>query len=86
MYSAMVNTYSIAKGQAQFPRLVKQAQDSIVSIERRGQVEAYLIGRERMEAIAETMELLANDEFRSTLRDYRAGKLKMRPADRALAD
>ncbi|MFZ5496104.1 MAG: prevent-host-death protein [Verrucomicrobiota bacterium] len=81
----MANTYSIAKGQAQFPRLVKQSQKSIVSIERRGQVEAYIIGRERMEAIAETMELLANDEFRATLKKYRAGKLKMRPAS-ALAD
>lgn len=50
----------------------------MISIERHGRVEAFLVSRERMEAIAETMELLANDEFRTTLADYRAGKLTMK--------
>lgn len=86
MYSGMATTYSIAKGQAQFPRLVKQSQGAIISIERRGQVEAYLVGRERMEAIAETIELLTNPAFLAQLKKYRAGKLKMRPAVSALAD
>lgn len=85
MYHDMANTYSIARGQAQFPRLVRQSQGSIVSIERRGQVEAYLIGRERMEAIAETMELLANPKFMAQVKRHRAGKLKFHPAS-ALAD
>lgn len=85
MYLGMANTYSIARGQAQFPRLVKQSQGSIVSIERHGQVQAYLIGRERMEAIAETMELLANPAFMAQVKRHRAGKLKFYPAS-ALAD
>jgi antitoxin YefM len=41
-------------------------------------VAAFVVGRTRMEAIAETMELLANDDFRTTLKKYRAGKLKMK--------
>jgi hypothetical protein len=36
-----------------------------------------------MEAIAETMDLLANDEFRTTLKKYQTGKLKMTPLDAA---
>jgi PHD/YefM family antitoxin component YafN of YafNO toxin-antitoxin module len=74
----MKSTYSVTEGQARFPQLVKQSAGELVTIERHGSVAAYLVGRERMEAIAETMELLANTEFRSTLEKYRAGKLKMK--------
>ena len=77
----MKTTYSVSSGQANFPRVVKQAQGSIVSIERHGRVEAFVIGRERMEAIAETMELLANTAFVKQVKRYRAGKLKFRSAN-----
>jgi PHD/YefM family antitoxin component YafN of YafNO toxin-antitoxin module len=75
----MKTTYSVTEGQARFPQLVKQAAGELVTIERHGSVAAYLVGRERMEAIAETMELLANTQFRSALNKYQAGKLKMKP-------
>jgi PHD/YefM family antitoxin component YafN of YafNO toxin-antitoxin module len=77
----MKNTYSVAEGQAQFPRVVRQSQNRIVAIERHGRVSAYVIGRERMEAIAETMELLANPGFMAQVRRHRAGKLKFHPLD-----
>ncbi len=75
----MKTTYSVTEGQAQFPQLVKKSADDLITIERHGTVAAYLVGRERMEAIAETMELLANDAFRVTLKKYRSGKLPMKP-------
>ncbi len=75
----MKTTYTVTEGQANFPRIVKQAADELVTIERHGAVAAYVVGRARMEAIAETMELLASDDFRATLKKYRAGKLKMKP-------
>lgn len=75
----MKTTYSVTEGQAHFPRIIKQAEGELVTIERHGTVTAFVVGRARMEAIAETMELLGNDEFRSTLKKYRAGKLKMKP-------
>lgn len=84
-YIFMRSTYSVSEGQAQFPRLVKQAENSIVAIERHGEVAAFMVGRERMEAIAETMELLANPDFMAQLKRHRAGKLKFRTAA-ALAD
>jgi hypothetical protein len=71
-------TYSVTEGQALFPRIIKQAQGELVTIQRHGAVAAFVVGRARMEAIAETMELLANDDFRTTLKKYRAGKLKMK--------
>ena len=77
----MKTTYSVTEGQARFPQLVKQAAGELITIERHGAVAAFLVGRDRMEAIAETMELLANDEFRATLKKYQAGKVKMTPLD-----
>ena len=77
----MKTTYSVTEGQARFPQLVKQAEGELITIERHGTVAAFLVGRDRMEAIAETMELLANDEFRATLKKYQAGQLKMTPFD-----
>jgi len=75
----MKNTYSVTEGQARFPQLVKQAAHGLVTIERHGTVAAFIVGRERMEAMAETMELLANPGFMGTLKKYRAGKLRMKP-------
>ncbi|MDR1283791.1 MAG: type II toxin-antitoxin system Phd/YefM family antitoxin [Opitutaceae bacterium] len=75
----MKTTYSVTEAQASLPKLVKQADGQVLTIERRGEVAAYLLGRDRMEAIVETMELLANREFMDTLARYRAGKLKMKP-------
>jgi len=76
-------TYSVSEGQALFPRIIKQAEGELVTIQRHATVAAVVVGRARMEAIAETMELLANDDFRAALKKYRAGKLKMKPLDLA---
>ena len=69
----------MTEAQAGLPKIVRQSEDQIVTIERHGAVAAYLVSRARMEAIAETMELLANEDFMQTLKKYRAGKLKMKP-------
>jgi len=71
-------TYSVTEAQADFPGLVRRSADAIATIERHGVVQAYVIGRERMEAIAETLELLANPEFGRTLAQYRSGRLRMK--------
>ena len=69
----------MTEAQAGLPKIVRQAEGRLVTIERHGAVAAYIVSRARMEAIAETMELLANEDFMRTLRKYRAGKLKMKP-------
>ncbi|RRJ97505.1 type II toxin-antitoxin system Phd/YefM family antitoxin [Opitutaceae bacterium TAV4] len=79
----MQTTYSVTEAQANLPRIMKQAEDEIVTIERHGKVTAYVLGRERMEAIVETMELLASQDFMRTLKKYRAGTLKMKPLSAA---
>lgn len=73
------NAYSVAEAQAGLPRILRNADKSITVVERSRPVYGYSIGRERMEAITETMELLGDPEFSKTLARYRAGRLKFHP-------
>jgi len=75
----MRNTYSVAVAQANLPSILRKADDEIAVVERRGEVCGFIIGKKRMEAIAETLELLGNPDFTATLAKYRAGKLKFHP-------
>ena len=70
-------TYSITHAQSQLPGLVKDAQKkNLIPITRHDQTVAYLISKERMKAIAETLEILANPKAMKALRDYKKGKMK----------
>lgn len=70
----MPSTYSITKGQARFPKVVKQAQSGpVVTITNREETVAYIIGRDRMAAIVETIEILSNPEAARAIRVYQAG-------------
>jgi prevent-host-death family protein len=69
----MKTTYSITEAQAKFPALVKESADHAVVITRRNETVGYLLSTERMEAILETMELLANPDAMKAVRDFEAG-------------
>ncbi len=76
----MANSYSIAAGQKEFPKVVtKSAEGDPIPIERHGQTVAYVISKDRFDAMLETLELLSNSEFVQTLNAHRAGKLRMKP-------
>lgn len=72
--------YSIAKGQSQFPALVRAAQRrGVATITKHDEPVAYLVSREKWESILETMELLADEGFQRQLKSMRAGKVKYYP-------
>lgn len=74
------STYSIARGQQAFPRLIRAAErDGLAVVTRHDEAVAYVVSREKMEGLLETMELLANPKFMRLLRQDRAGKLKFKP-------
>ncbi len=76
----MKNTYTIAKGQSDFPALVRTAQrGGVAVITQQDEAVAYLVSREKWEGVLETMELLANPNFRRQLKRLRAGKVKYHP-------
>ena len=75
----MRSTYSVTEAQSQLPSLIRKAEEGLpVSILRRNETVAYLVSRERMEAIVETIELLANPAAMRAIAAHRAGKVKFR--------
>lgn len=78
----MSSTYTIAKGQREFPSLVKRVEKGeFVMVTRHDKPVAYMVSAERMEAMLETMELLANPEFTRVLQTERAGATQYHPLD-----
>jgi len=50
-----------------------------VGITRRQQTVAYLLSRDYLEAMVETMEILANPDARKAIANHRAGRTKFVP-------
>ena len=68
----MDSTYSVTQAQTNLPRLIKEAADAgSIAITRHDETVAYLISRERMDAIVETLEVLGNPAAMKALRQYR---------------
>jgi prevent-host-death family protein len=76
----MDSTYSVTQAQTNLPRLIKEAtNEGSVAITRHEETVAYLISRGRMDAIMETLDLLANPAAMKALRNYEAGNTKFVP-------
>jgi prevent-host-death family protein len=78
----MKNTYTITEAQAKLPKLVREATGGhAFGITKHGETVAYLISCERLEAILETLEIMANPKAMKAIRDARAGRTKMYPVE-----
>lgn len=76
----MAATYSVTEAQSQLPSLVREAEEGRpIGITRRDRTVAYLVARDRMEAIVETIEILANPEAMKAIARHRSGKTKFVP-------
>lgn len=76
----MAATYSVSQAQTNLPRLLKDvSEEGSIVITRRDEAVAYLVSRERMEAIAETLELMGNPAAMSAIRDFEAGQMEFLP-------
>jgi prevent-host-death family protein len=73
----MKSTVTTTEAQANLPRLLKQLQkQKSVTITNHGRIAGFLVSKERMEAIIETMEILANPIAMKAIRDYESGAVK----------
>jgi len=70
-------TFDIADAQARLPKLVRAKHT--VSLRQADKTVAFLVPRDRMEALLETMELLANPAAMRAIRRDRSGKGKYLP-------
>lgn len=77
----MNSTVTISELQAKAPHFVREAEKKGArSIARHGHTVAFLVSRERMEAIIETLEIMGNPNAMKTIRAYEAGKVKFKDA------
>jgi prevent-host-death family protein len=73
--ATMKDTYSISEAQAQLAKLVRDVESGVpVRIRRRDETVAYVLSRERMEALAETLEILASPDAMKAIEKDRSGK------------
>ena len=75
----MSSTYSVTEAQSKLPALVRHAEDELVVITRRDKTVAYLLSAARMEAIAETLEIMADPAAMAAIRQATAGAGKYYP-------
>ena len=68
------STVTVSEAQANLPKLIRQ--DSF-AIARDGKVVGVFLSKDRMEALLESMELLANPEFSKALKEHKSGKRKL---------
>ena len=73
----MKSTVSISEGQNNFPALIKAAERGrVVTVTRHDQPVAHVMSHERMTAIVETLEIMANPAAMKAIRDHQSGKTK----------
>ena len=68
-------TVTIKKAQVHFLALLRRLPaEKAITITNRGKVVAFLISTEQMEALDETMELLANPEAMKAIQEFESGR------------
>ncbi len=73
----MKSTVSISEGQNSFPALIKAAEKgSVITVTRHDEPVAYVMGYERMTALAETLEIMSNPAALAAIQEHKAGKTK----------
>ncbi|MEO7300146.1 MAG: type II toxin-antitoxin system Phd/YefM family antitoxin [Verrucomicrobiota bacterium] len=75
----MKTAYSVSKAQSNLPRVLKEAEDHVIAITRRDETIAYLISKERLESLIESLELMSNPKAMKAIRDAKAGRTKYLP-------
>jgi hypothetical protein len=72
----MRNIVSATQGQAGFSSLLKQSKaEGIVPVSKNGRVEAFMVSKEKMSAILETLELQKDAGLMALIKQDNAGKV-----------
>jgi len=70
----VADTYTVKTAQQKFSAVVQEAAEHPVTITKQGKAVAVIMSIDRMEAIAETMEVLADPSAMAAIRAHREGR------------
>ena len=77
----MKTTYSVTSAQANLPQVLRECANGLITITKRDETVAYVVSKDRMEALIETMEILGNPKAMEAIRKDREGKTKYYPLE-----
>jgi PHD/YefM family antitoxin component YafN of YafNO toxin-antitoxin module len=78
----MNSTVTISELQAQTPRIVRETErQGMTAVTRHGRIAAFLISKDRVEAMIETMEILSDSAAMRSIREFESGKMKLNPVE-----
>lgn len=69
----MADAYTVKTAQQKFSAVIQEAAEHPVTITKQGKAVAVIMSIDRLEAIAETMEILADPSAMAAIRAHRAG-------------
>lgn len=76
------STITVTELQSHAPRILREAgRRGMLAVTDKGHVTAFLISRERVMGMIETMEILSNPEAMKAIREFEAGKGKFYSVD-----
>lgn len=73
----MSSSYTIKSAQRSLSALVRESESHPVTLTRQGKAVAVVMSMDRMEAIAETMEVLADPSAMDAIRKYSMGEAQI---------
>ena len=76
----MKTVVTAAEAKTHFSRLLRDVEaGETIAISKRDETVAFLVPRARLEALAETLEILSNPAAMKAVRKHQAGKLSFHP-------
>ena len=78
----MKSMVTVSELQAQTPRILKETERrGMTAVTRHGKIAAFLISKDRVEAMIETLEILSDTEAMRAIRRFESGKMKLKPVE-----
>ncbi|MEI7730611.1 MAG: type II toxin-antitoxin system Phd/YefM family antitoxin [Verrucomicrobiota bacterium] len=72
----MHSTITVSDLQKQTPKIVREIErQGMCGVTRNGRLAAFLISKSKVEAMIETMEILADPEAMKAIREFESGKM-----------
>ena len=76
------STLTVSDLQRETPKIIREiGEKGVCGITRNGRLMAYLVSKEKIEAMIETMEITANPAAMKAVKEYEEGKMTFKPVE-----